>query len=95
MAQLARAALANENGDFTRARSLLQELDVSAQETLPIDTMIKAALLAGDVYRNLGDSDVSGNRAAQRQCENGERLATTGSPTQRCNLAHSRLALDR
>ena len=55
LAQLTRAALANENGDFTRARSLLQELDVSAQETLPIDTMIKAALLAGDVYRNLGD----------------------------------------
>ena len=55
LAQLARAALAKENGDFTRARSLLQELGVSAQETLPIDTMIKAALLAGDVYRNLGD----------------------------------------
>ena len=32
LAQLTRAALANENGDFTRARSLLQELDVSAQD---------------------------------------------------------------
>ena len=54
-AQLARATLASENDDFIEAGSLLQELDVSAQETLSRELKIRIALLSGEVYRNLGN----------------------------------------
>ncbi len=57
--QLARATIAFGNGDHSEARSLLQELDGRARESLPIDTNIKIALLAGEVYNALGDPSLA------------------------------------
>jgi outer membrane PBP1 activator LpoA protein len=57
--QLARATIAFGNGDHSDARSLLQELDGRARESLPIDTNIKIALLAGEVYNALGDPSLA------------------------------------